>query len=38
MFTPKQYRAKATQYAELAKTTNIPEEAREFGKREQSYT
>ena len=38
MFTPKQYRAKATEYAQLVETTNIPEEAREFRKREQSYT
>jgi hypothetical protein len=38
MFTPKQYRAKATEYAQLVKTTNIPEEARGFRKREQSYT
>lgn len=37
MFTPKQYRAKATEYAQLVQTTNIPEEAREFRKREQSY-
>jgi hypothetical protein len=38
VFTPKQYRAKATEYAQLVETTNIPEEAREFRKREQSYT
>jgi hypothetical protein len=38
MFTPKQYRAKATEYAQLVKTTNVPEEVREFRKREQSYT
>jgi len=38
MFTPKQYRAKATEYAQLVKTTNVPEEAREFRKREQNYT
>jgi hypothetical protein len=37
MFTPKQYRAKATEYAQLVETTNIPEEVREFRKREQSY-
>jgi hypothetical protein len=38
MFTPKQYRAKAAEYAELAETTNIPEESRKFRKREQSFT
>jgi hypothetical protein len=38
MFTPKQYRAKATEYAQLVETANIPKEAREFRKREQSYT
>ncbi|MGP0091427.1 MAG: hypothetical protein ACLPKB_15935 [Xanthobacteraceae bacterium] len=38
MFTPKQYRAKAIEYARLVETTNIPEEAREFRKREQNYT
>jgi hypothetical protein len=38
MFTPKQYRAKAAEFGELAKTTNIPEESREFRKREQSFT
>jgi hypothetical protein len=38
MFTPKQYRAKAIEYAQLVETTNIPEKARQFHKREQSYT
>jgi hypothetical protein len=38
MFTPKQYRAKATEYAQLVKTTTVPEEVREFRKREQSYS
>ena len=37
MFTPKQFRAKATEYAELVEKTNIPEEAREFRRREQSF-
>jgi hypothetical protein len=36
MFTSKQYRAKATEYAQLVETTNSPEEAREFRKQEQS--
>ena len=38
MFTPERYRAKAAEYAELAKTANGPEEAREFQKREASFT
>jgi hypothetical protein len=37
MFTPKQYRAKATEYAQLAETAHIPENAQEFRRREQSY-
>lgn len=38
MFTPKQYRAKATEYTELAKTANSPNEVREFQKLERSFT
>lgn len=38
MFTSKRYRAKAAEYQELVKTANIPEDAREFRKREQSFT
>ncbi len=38
MFTAKQYRAKAAEFEELARTTNIPEESREFRRREQSFT
>jgi len=38
MFTPKEYRAKAAEYGEMAKTTNIPEESRQFRKREQNFT
>jgi len=38
MVTPERYRAKAAEYAELAKTANGPEEAREFQKREASFT
>jgi hypothetical protein len=38
MFTSKQYRAKAAEFGELAKATNIPEESREFRKRERSFT
>lgn len=38
MFTPKQTRAKATEYAELAKTANSPNEMREFQNLERSFT
>jgi hypothetical protein len=38
MFTPEQYREKASEYSELAKQANAPNEAREFQKREQSLT
>jgi hypothetical protein len=37
MFTAKQYRAKAAEYAELLKVASLPAEAREFRKLEQSY-
>ena len=37
MFTAKQYRAKAAEYAELLKVASLPAEAREFWKLEQSY-
>jgi hypothetical protein len=38
MFTPKQYRAKATEYTELAKAANSPNKVREFQKLERSFT
>jgi hypothetical protein len=38
MFTPKQYRAKAAEYAELVKTENNPNALREFQRLEQSFT
>jgi hypothetical protein len=38
MFTPEQYRAKAAEYAELAKIANSPNEMHEFRKLERSYT
>ena len=38
MFTPELYRAKAAEYAELAKTASGPDEGREFQRREQSFT
>ena len=38
MFTPKEYRAKAAEYGERARAANIPEESRQFRKREQSWT
>jgi hypothetical protein len=38
MVTPGRYRAKAAEYAELAKTANGPEQAREFQRREASFT
>jgi hypothetical protein len=37
MFTPKQYREKAAQYAELARHGNTPNEVREFQTRERSF-
>jgi hypothetical protein len=38
MFTSEQYRAKAAEYIELAKTAKTPDEVREFQKLEQSFT
>lgn len=38
MFTPEQYRAKAREYAEWAKATISPKEAREFKMLEQTFT
>jgi len=38
MFTPERYRAKAAEFAKLAKAANDPEEAREFRQRERSFT
>ena len=38
MFTPEQYRAKATEYAEWAKATISPKEAHEFKMLEQTFT
>ena len=38
MLTPERYRAKAAEYAELAKMASGPEEAREFQQREHSFT
>jgi len=38
MFTPRQYRAKATEYAELAKTAKGLNEVREFQNLERSFT
>jgi hypothetical protein len=38
MSTPDQYRAKAAEFAELAKAGNAPDEAREFHKMERSFT
>ena len=38
MFAPELYRAKAAGYAELAKTANEPDDAREFQRRERSFT
>jgi hypothetical protein len=37
MFTPQQYRAKATEYAALVKTASSPDEAREYRKLEISF-
>ncbi len=37
MFTPAHYRAKAAEYAELAKMANDVDEAREFQRRERSF-
>lgn len=38
MYTAKQYRAKAVESAELAKTAMTADEAREFKRREQSFS
>jgi hypothetical protein len=38
MFTPKQYRAKAAEYAELVKTASNPNELREYQDLERSFT
>ena len=38
MLAPELYRAKAAEYAELAKTANSPDDAREFQPREHSFT
>jgi len=38
MVTPALYRAKAAEYAELAKTASGPGEAREYQRRERSFT
>ena len=38
MFTPKQYRAKAAEYAELVKTAKNSNELREFRELRQSFT
>ena len=38
MFTPERFRAKAAECGELAKTANRQDDAREFQRREASYT
>jgi hypothetical protein len=38
MLTSELYRAKAAEYRELAKTANRPDAAREFQRRERSFT
>ena len=38
MLAPELYRAKAAEYAELAKMANSPDDAREFQPREHSFT
>jgi hypothetical protein len=38
MSTPEQYRAKAAEYGELAKTAIGPDEAREFQRHERNFT
>jgi hypothetical protein len=38
VFTPQQYRAKATEYAELVKTANSPDVVREFQGLERSFS
>jgi hypothetical protein len=38
VFTPQQYRAKATEYAEFVKTANNPDEVREFQGLERSFS
>jgi hypothetical protein len=37
MFTPEKFRAKAAEYAELLKKTNIPDEIREFQRLQRSF-
>lgn len=38
MFSSERYRARAAEYVELAKKTDSPNEIREFGDRERSFT
>jgi hypothetical protein len=38
MFTPELFRAKAAEYKELAKTVGNADQAREFERRERSFT
>ncbi|MBI4274017.1 MAG: hypothetical protein HY659_04890 [Rhizobiales bacterium] len=38
MFIPTQYRAKATEYGKLVKTTDLPHEVREFQELERCFT
>jgi hypothetical protein len=38
MFTPGKYRGKAAEYSELVKTTDVPDEVREFHNLERSFT
>ena len=38
MFTPDQYRAKAAEYAELAKTANSPNEVHEYQNLARTFT
>ncbi len=38
MFTPELFRAKAAEYGELARTANSSDDAREFQRRERSYS
>jgi hypothetical protein len=38
MFTPEQYRTKAAEYSELARTTSTPNDMRELQQRERSFT
>jgi hypothetical protein len=37
MFTPEHFRAKASEYKELAKTAHDQDDAREFARRERSF-